>query len=283
MSKDLFDFSTEVPRFAVMGNPISHSKSPLLHAEFAKQTNIELEYSVIQVDVGGFEQAVDAFVAQGGRGLNISLPFKGEAWDYAEKRSTAAELAGAVNTLAFVEGDPVFGHNTDGSGLVQDIQVNLGTAFSGQRVLIVGAGGATRGVVKPIADENPASLVVANRTVDKAVAIARDLGPASGIQIEGCGLDDIAGRSFDIVINATSASVTAGVPDIDPGVVAQASLVYDMMYGSEPTSFMRFAKAGGARRCVDGLGMLVEQAADSFALWHGIRPPTASAMKLARG
>jgi len=265
-----------------MGNPISHSKSPVVHAEFGKQTGIALEYTAIQVDIGGFEQAVDGFKASGGRGLNVTVPFKHEAWSYAEQRSDFAELAGAVNTLSFVDHKPVFGENTDGSGIVRDIQVNHDVAIGGRNVLIIGAGGAGRGVVKPIADEQPESLVIANRTADKAVAVANDLQSGCAVDIEGCGLAGVNGRKFDIVINATAASISDAVPDVDPGVFTNARLAYDMMYKPEGTTFMKFASDSGSQRSVDGLGMLVEQAADSFRLWLGVRPETGDVIELLR-
>ncbi len=279
---DIFDFSTEVPRFAVMGNPVAHSKSPLVHSEFGKQTGIALEYTAIQVDLGGFNQAVDGFRAGGGRGLNVTVPFKGEAWSYADEKTAYAEVAGAVNTLVFDNSAPVSGDNTDGRGLVRDIQENLGVAIAGRRVLIVGAGGATRGVVKPIADENPESVVITNRTADKAVTIAKELSSHSNVSIEGCGLNDVHKRNFDLVINATSASIGGDVPDVGGDCVKGAELVYDMMYGTEATSFMKFADSHGASRSADGLGMLVEQAAFSFQRWLGVFPETGPVISLLR-
>jgi len=277
---DLFDFTTNVPRFAVMGNPVTHSKSPLIHSQFGEQLGIALEYTAIQVDVGGFKQAVDAFAASGGRGLNITVPFKGEAWEYAERRSAHAELAGAVNTLAF--GKEVTGDNTDGSGIVRDIQENLGVTIAGRRVLVVGAGGATRGVLQPICEQHPATCVVANRTPDRAVSVASDLNPSLDMEIEASGLEGVDGHEFDIVINATAASLAGELPAVSPSVVASATLAYDMMYAKEQTPFMRWADEHGASRCSDGLGMLVEQAADAFAIWHGQRPDTTPVLQRLR-
>jgi len=271
---DIFDFTTEVPRFAVMGNPIAHSKSPRIHTSFGEQCGIALEYTAIQVDVGGFEQAVDGFKASGGRGLNVTVPFKSEAFDYADELSDDARIAGAVNTLVFADGEPVRGPNPAGSGLVRDIQEVLGVSLQSKRVLVIGAGGATRGVIKPIVDQGPKSLVIANRTPDRAAAVASDLNPHLAMTVTGCGLDDVAGERFDIVINATAASLEGAIPDIDSSVVDGADLVYDMMYAAEPTAFLRWGEAHGAQQIADGLGMLVEQAADAFALWLGQRPLT---------
>lgn len=265
----LFDFDAP-RRFAVMGDPVAHSKSPRIHGEFARQLGIRLEYSAIQVDPGGLAQAVGNFQAAGGVGLNITVPHKLDAFRLADRLSERARLAGAVNTLKF-EREGIYGDNTDGIGLVRDLTQNLQAAIAGKRVLIAGAGGAVRGVIGPILDEKPQTLVIANRTVDKARELVEVFDRED--VLSACGLDGIPG-AFDIVINGTSASLRGEVPALPAGVFGPGALAYDMMYGDEPTAFLRWARQHGATHTADGLGMLVEQAAESFFLWHGKRPDT---------
>jgi shikimate dehydrogenase len=259
--------------YAVMGNPIAHSKSPRIHALFADQTGEALEYRAILVEPDGFIAAVEAFRDSGGKGLNITVPFKQQAWSLATVRSTRAELAGAVNTLSIGPDGDLSGDNTDGAGLVRDLLHNHRARLAGQRILLLGAGGAARGVLAPLLAENPDLLVIANRTAAKAVELARlfcELG-----HTEGCGLDGVAGQPFDIIINATAASLTGDVPAIAGDTVTPETWCYDMMYGDRPTAFMEWARTQGATRVVDGLGMLVEQAAESFYIWRRVRPDTA--------
>ena len=260
-------------RYAVMGNPIAHSKSPRIHTLFAEQTGQHLEYTAILVEPGHFTEAVANFHASGGKGLNITVPFKREAWTLAARRSDRAERAGAVNTLLLEASGAHFGDNTDGAGLVRDLRHNHGATLKGRRLLLVGAGGAARGVLEPLLDEQPALLVVANRTPAKAIELARlfcELG-----RVEGCGFNTLEGQSFDLVINATAAGLSGTVPRLPSEVIGAETWCYDMMYGDEPTAFMRWAGAHGALRALDGLGMLVEQAAESFYLWRRVRPDTA--------
>ncbi len=259
-------------RYAVMGNPIAHSKSPRIHTLFAEQTGQDLEYAAILVEPGHFPEAVAAFQASGGKGLNITVPFKQDAWALASRRSPRAERAGAVNTLVLENSGEHFGDNTDGAGLVRDLLHNHGSTIKAKRLLLVGAGGAARGVLDPLLDEHPALLVIANRTPDKAVDLARRFCEIG--RVEGCGFDDLEGQAFDLVINATAAGLSGAVPDLPSGVVGTHTWCYDMMYGDEPTAFVRWARARGAARALDGLGMLVEQAAESFYLWRQIRPDT---------
>ena len=259
-------------RYAVMGNPIAHSKSPRIHALFAAQTGQELEYTAILVEPGGFNEAVAGFLSRGGKGLNVTVPFKEDAWSLATTRSERAERAGAVNTLVLDAGGRHFGDNTDGAGLVRDLISNHAATLRERRLLLVGAGGAARGVIEPLLREQPALLVIANRTADKAVELARrycELG-----RIEGCGLNDLEGHSFDIIINATAASLSGKVPALPACVVSAGSWCYDMMYADKPTAFMDWSCRLGAARAIDGLGMLVEQAAESFYLWRKVRPDT---------
>jgi shikimate dehydrogenase len=257
-------------RYAVIGNPVEHSKSPLIHAEFARQTGQLLEYGRILAPIGGFEDVVEVFRAEGGRGLNVTVPFKEDAYLYATQRTQRAELARAVNTLHFLESGEVFGDTTDGVGLVRDIVSNLNTSLRDKRILLMGAGGAARGVVLPLLEERPRSLFIVNRTAEKAQALC-EVFP----EIQAGGYDDLAGRSFDVIINATSSSLQHALPPLPADIFAAAdALAYDMMYGRE-TPFMQFAREQGAAVVADGLGMLIEQAAESFFIWRGVRPDTA--------
>ena len=268
---DLFDFSRRKDRYAVMGNPIGHSKSPRIHALFAAQTGQQLEYTAIQVDPGGFRQAVGNFDSSGGKGLNVTVPFKQEAWELVGQRSERAERAGAVNTIIF-NGDGSRGDNTDGIGLVNDL-LHHDIPIRGQQILLVGAGGAARGVVGPLLEHVPARLVIVNRTPDKAVELAArfaDLG-----KVEGCGFPALAGQRFDLLINATSASLHGELPPLPDDVLAPGAACYDMMYSAAPTPFQEWARKHGVEQNLDGLGMLVEQAAEAFYLWRGVRPDTA--------
>ena len=259
-------------RYAVVGNPIAHSKSPWIHAAFARQTGQALDYHALLAPLDGFAETVAAFRAGGGHGLNVTVPFKLEAFALAERLTPRAQAAGAVNTLVF-GADGLLGDNTDGAGLVRDLVVNLGCPLAGRRILLLGAGGATRGALLPLLEGRPASLVIANRTAARAEALAAEFAPhAADASLEGCGFAALAGRRFDLVINATAASLSGELPPLPPGLYADDALAYDMMYGRGHTPFMGAALADGAARVADGLGMLVEQAAESFALWRGVRP-----------
>lgn len=269
---DPFDFE-RMPRYAVLGNPVAHSKSPRIHAQFAQQLGQRIDYTAIQVDPGGFAQAVAQFRAHGGQGLNVTVPFKLEARQLAARLSARAKLAGAVNTLRFEPDGALYGDNTDGVGLVRDISVNLGVALTGKTLLLLGAGGAARGVLGPLLELKPARVTIANRTVPKAKELA-EFFSAQG-EVEGVGYEALAGRRFDGVINATAASLHDEVPPLPEDVFAPGALAYDLMYGDAPTAFLRWAGAHGARTLADGLGMLVEQAAESFFIWRGVRPDTA--------
>lgn len=262
--------STAPDRYAVIGNPIAHSKSPDIHARFAAQTGQHLVYERMLAPLGSFEQVVRDFIRDGGRGANVTVPFKLEAHALATALTPRAKAAGAVNTLKFDAG-AIVGDNTDGIGMVTDIVRNAGIAMSGKKVLLLGAGGAARGVILPILDEQPAELVIANRTVSKAAELADQFSPQG--RISASSFDALKDR-FDIIINATSASLADDLPPVPSTVFGSAAFAYDMMYGKEPTVFMHFASSHGAA-VRDGLGMLVEQAAESFLLWRGVRPETA--------
>ena len=257
-------------RYAVFGNPIAHSRSPAIHARFAALTGQRLIYERILAPVGGFATALDDFIAAGARGANVTLPFKLDACAAATRLTARAEAAGAVNTLSFENGE-IIGDNTDGVGLVTDLTSNAGVTLRGKRVLLLGAGGAAQGVILPLLQAGPTELVIANRGAAKAFALATRFA-ASG-PIRACVVEALGGSRFDIVINATAASIAGEVPAIDPTLFDSDSFAYDMMYAAAPTAFMRFAALRGAT-VRDGLGMLVEQAAEAFAVWRGMRPPT---------
>lgn len=261
--------------YAVFGNPIAHSKSPYIHAAFAAALGQAMRYEARLAPVDGFAEAIAEFVAAGGKGANVTVPFKEEAFRLASRLSERAARAGAVNTLCFA-GNEIFGDNTDGAGLVRDITHNLGCSLAGKRILLIGAGGASRGVIAPLVAESPASLFVANRTAYKADALANAY---SAIFPIGSGvIAQTVGQQFDVVINATSASLSGEQIPLPNWVFAPGSLAYDMMYGKGETPFLQLAREQGAGRCADGLGMLVEQAAEAFFVWRGVRPETASVL-----
>ena len=264
-------------QYAVIGNPVAHSKSPQIHAEFARQTVQDLTYARVLAPTDAFVQTASAVHARGGRGLNVTLPFKGEAFRFATHPSERARAAGAVNTLKF-EGSAIFGDNTDGAGLVNDLARNLGCAVAGRRVLLLGAGGAARGVIKPLLEQQPAQLVLANRTPGKAQLLAQCFG--GGLEADTYAA--LAGRQFDLVVNATSASLAGELPPLLPGVFAPGALAYDLVYGRDETPFLAFARGEGVTALADGLGMLVEQAAESFFIWRGLRPDTSPVLKMLR-
>lgn len=269
-------------RYAVMGNPVAHSKSPRIHSAFAAQTGQDLEYGALLVEAGTFPERVEAFFDQGGKGLNITVPFKQEAWELADVRSPQAQLAGAVNTLLLDAATGLLhGHNTDGIGLVRDILQNHGGVLRGKSLLILGAGGATRGILLPLLEQKPASICIANRTVRKAEELAALFKPHG--TVTSCGFDGLKGQRFDWVINATAASLQGELPPLPDDLLAANSWCYDLMYSTDPTIFCRWAKEHGASRALDGLGMLVEQAAEAFWLWRGVRPDTAPVLALLRG
>lgn len=261
-------------KYAVFGNPIDHSKSPEIHRQFAEETGQALSYEKQLVDPQGFEAAADAFFAGGGKGLNITVPFKQDAYAYVARTTPRARRAGAVNTLSKEVDGTILGDTTDGVGLVTDIKHNLGWQIRHKKVLILGAGGAVRGVLEPLLEEQPQHIIIANRTVDKALQLAK--GFAEFGYLLGCGFDMLDEQQFDVIINGTSASLQGELPPLPECLInADGSTVcYDMLYGAEPTPFMQWASERGAK-VSDGLGMLVGQAAESFALWRGVRPQTA--------
>lgn len=274
------DQISQPDRYCVFGNPIAHSKSPDIHAAYAAQTGHAVQYEKRLAPVDGFAAAVHAFIAEGGRGANVTVPFKLEAVKVANALTIRAQAAGAVNTLHFTD-DGIIGDNTDGAGLVADIVDNAGMQIVGRRVLLLGAGGAARGVVLPLLEHRPAQLVIANRTVATAQALAAQFAALGGDGVvSACGYDEIDG-AFDLVINATAASLSAELPPVTGAIFAPGALALDMMYGKEPTVFLQFAASHGAQ-VRDGLGMLVEQAAEAFAVWRGVHPATAEVLQSLR-
>jgi shikimate dehydrogenase len=273
--------SVALDRYAVIGNPVAHSKSPIIHTAFAMSTAQLLTYERLLAPIGAFIGTVDRFVAEGGKGLNVTIPFKLEAFALAREHSQRALAAKACNTLAW-QGDHWYGDNTDGAGLLRDLVHNLGINLAGRDVLVLGAGGAARGIVSPLLAQSPASLVIANRTRAKADELAAQFAPEGPIRAVAPAA--LAGRHFDIIVNATSIGLGSEVPrDLWPdGLFAPGALGYDLVYANTQTPFLAWAAAQGAARTADGLGMLIEQAAESFVLWRGVRPDTAPVFALMR-
>ncbi len=263
---------TKIDHYAVFGNPISHSKSPQIHKLFAKQTGQAMRYTAELADIETFVDAVNTFVKHNGKGINITVPFKQQAWQLANQRSSRAQRAGAVNTLIVQKDGSYLGENTDGVGLVRDLTRNHKIELKNKKILILGAGGAVRGVIEPILENQPNQLLIANRTVEKALQLASDFSDLGNIS--GCGFEALDGRLFDLVINGTSASLHGELPPLPDKLFTKNACAYDMMYAEEPTIFMQWALQHGAEKIFDGLGMLIEQAAESFKLWRGVHPKT---------
>ncbi|MCG7601167.1 shikimate dehydrogenase [Halomonas sp. McH1-25] len=265
-------------RYCVFGHPVGHSRSPRIHAAFAEQFGDDIAYEAIEAPVDGFAEAWRDFLAHGGKGANVTVPFKEDAFRLADVLSPRAQRAGAVNTLVLGKQGDTYGDTTDGVGLVRDLQAHA-APLEGARILVLGAGGAVRGVIEPLLAAQPAVLMIANRTSGKAHQLAADFADLG--ETTGGGFDEIVG-TFDLVVNGTSASLGGDLPPLPDDLFADAALAYDMMYGVEPTVFLRWAAERGART-VDGLGMLIEQAAESYFLWRNRRPETAPIRELLRG
>jgi shikimate dehydrogenase len=265
-----------VDQYGVVGHPVSHSLSPFIHGMFARETGQPMTYRLFDVRPAELDVHVRDFFSQGGRGLNLTLPHKIAARELAHELTARAAHAAAVNTLVSNEDGSILGDNTDGAGLVYDLCNNLGLELAGRRVLIMGAGGATRGVLAPLLGLHPAMVVIANRTPERAAALATafsDLGVTHGV-----GFQDVGYEPFDLVINATSASLSGEIPPLPPGAVNSSTVCYDLAYGKSATAFVAWAQQHGCARALQGLGMLVEQAAESFQLWRGVRPTTATVL-----
>jgi len=262
-------------QYAVIGNPIGHSKSPLIHGSFAAATGQDMAYTAIEGPLeptSGFDDTVRAFIRAGGLGMNVTAPFKLQAFALATERSEDAQRAGAANALKF-EGERILAQNFDGVGLVNDIQRNLGCPMQGRRVLVLGAGGAVRGALRPLLAQRPAQLVIANRSLPKAAGLVAGLDGAAGV-VQACGYADLANERFDLVVNATSASLKGELPPVPANVFGADALAYELVYGKGLTPFLRLAQNAGVKRLADGVGMLAEQAAEAFAWWRGVRPDT---------
>ena len=264
--------------YAVFGDPIKHSKSPRIHSLFAQQTQQDLDYVAQQVPAETFVTVANDFFANGGKGLNCTVPLKELAWQYADQLTERARLAKAVNTLAKQADGSILGDNTDGIGLVNDLISNHQIQLAGKRILILGAGGATRGIILPLLDCQPAQISIANRTVSKAEALVADFA-AQG-RLTALGFEALAGQQFDVVLNATSASLSDQLPPLPADLLAANACCYDLAYGNLPTTFVKWGLAHGAAQSLDGLGMLVEQAAEAFFIWRGVRPATTDVIAL---
>ncbi len=267
-----------VDRYAVFGHPIGHSKSPRIHTLFAEQTQQLLIYEAQDVPAKAFDKALENFFEQGGKGLNCTVPLKELAWQRAHVLSERAHFSKAVNTLVLQEDGSILGDNTDGLGLVADLTSNHAIPLFNSRILILGAGGASRGIIGPLMENTPAHIVIANRTVEKAITLSKEFAQLG--DITGCSYEALKGQQFDLIINATSASLTGQLPHLTEGILAKNGYCYDLAYGNKPTAFVNWSLAQGAEKSLDGLGMLVEQAAEAFYIWRGVRPETAEIIAL---
>lgn len=265
--------------YAVVGNPIAHSKSPRIHAAFAEQNQQDLLYKAELIPLGEFDKKVSNFFNHGGRGLNVTVPFKEDAYRFANAHTERAKRAQAVNTLKIMPDGSILADNTDGAGLVRDLTVNHNVTLTGKRILLLGAGGAVRGVLQPLLSEQPAEIVIANRTVSKAEALAQDFADAG--KVTASGFETVEG-AFDVIINGTSASLSGELPPLPLSIFKADSVTYDMMYGAGRTVFNQWAFDNGVQTTIDGLGMLVEQAAEAFFVWRGVRPNTEEVMDMLR-
>jgi shikimate dehydrogenase len=262
----------KIDTYSVFGYPISHSKSPRIHKLFADQSGEIMEYLAQEVSAENFTAATTQFFAEGGKGLNCTVPLKELAWQYADRLTERARLAKAVNTLARQADGSVLGDNTDGVGLVNDLTINHGIRLKDVRILILGAGGATRGIAPPLLEQQPSEMVIVNRTVGKAQAIAADFAALGAVQ--ACDYASLPGQRFDLIINATSASLSGDLPPLPASLLNTGGSCYDLAYANRPTAFVQWSMTNNASHSLDGLGMLVEQAAEAFYLWRGLRPQT---------
>jgi shikimate dehydrogenase len=269
---------TAIDHYAVFGHPINHSKSPHIHRLFAKQTQQQLTYEAQDVPTESFNSALNHFFSQGGKGLNCTVPLKELAWQRADSLSERAKFSKAVNTLALQEDGSLFGDNTDGLGLVADLTINHSIPLLNSRILILGAGGASRGILEPLMENSPAHIVIVNRTVEKAITLSNEFSQLG--ETTGCGYDSIKNQQFDLILNATSASLTGKLPPLADNILAEDGCCYDLAYGNQPTAFVLWGNNQGAKKSLDGLGMLVEQAAEAFYIWRGVRPDTADVIAL---
>ena len=277
---DLFSLDTTVRNYAVFGNPVKHSKSPQIHSLFAKQAGITLAYQSIEVPLNGFADYVRAFSEQGGKGLNITVPFKEEACAICTDLTERARFSGSVNTIWFGKGSIIYGDTTDGQGLINDLTINHDLDLKNKSLLILGAGGSVKAILEPLLKQNPQRLMIVNRTVSKAESLVEKFSNIG--MIECCSYDDLANQSFDLVINGTSLSLKGELPALPESLLNENACCYDLMYSDKTTVFMDWASQYGASLVLDGLGMLVEQAAESFNIWHGFKPDTKSVIDTLR-
>ena len=264
--------------YAVFGNPVEHSKSPAIHTAFAKANDEKISYKRQHIDIGAFEKEAKKFFKSGGKGLNVTVPFKLNAFNFAEKLTQRAKIAGAVNTLSVSYDGKIQGDTTDGIGITRDIVDNLGWAINEKKVLVLGAGGAVRGILQPILELLPQNVVIANRTIEKALKLSKNFADMGNLI--GCDLQMLGGQQFDVVINGTSATLSNKIPPLPRGLLSKNAVCYEMMYGSQQSIFLEWAKNNGAAQISDGLGMLVEQAAESFYVWRGVRPETRAVISM---
>lgn len=265
-------------KYAVIGNPVEHSLSPMIHRAFAEQTGKSFEYTKIKPPLDGFASAVHRFQGEGGKGLNVTLPFKHEAYHLADQRSAAAKMARAASVLKLNADGSVVADNFDGFGLIQDLKVNHHTTIAQKNILIIGAGGAVRGILGALLNESPKKIVIANRTANRAIELAEDFKPMGNV--EGVGLNKLEVKSYDIIIHATSMGHQQGAPDLQSGFITENICCYDISYGKTAAPFLNWARSQGARLCYDGIGMLVEHNAAVFYLWFGVHPKTKPIIKL---
>ncbi len=274
-----FQLKDSTDNYAVLGNPVAHSLSPKIHSLFAAQLNHSLHYQAIEVVPGSFQEMVEKFFQAGGKGLNITVPFKEDAFSISSLLSEIASLAGAVNTLEYHNGN-ITGHNTDGPGLIHDLTINHQITIKGKKLLILGAGGAVRGILGPIIQQQPEEITIANRTIVKAEKLAEIF--SGNIELKSCSFSELSGHNYDLLINGTSASLKKELPPLPEGLFKDDACSYDMMYSSEVTLFQEWSRQQGVLKAYDGLGMLVEQAAEAFFIWRGVRPDTLPVLKTLR-
>lgn len=267
-----------IDQYAVFGHPVNHSKSPRIHQLFAEQTRQTLSYNAKEVSAESFDSAVADFFMQGGKGLNCTVPLKELAWQQADTLSERAKFSKAVNTLVLQKDGRLYGDNTDGIGLVADLTINQGISLANSRILILGAGGASRGIISPLMDQSPAQLVIANRSEEKANTLSHEFSELG--KITACGYDAIENKQFDLILNATSASLTGKLPPLADNILAKNGYCYDLAYAEQPTTFVNWGWSKGALKSLDGIGMLVEQAAEAFYLWRGVHPETNPVIEL---
>ena len=265
-------------QYAVFGHPINHSKSPRIHQLFAQQTEQNLVYKAQDVPAESFNQSIDTFFTQGGKGINCTVPLKELAYQRADSLSERAQFSKAVNTLVLQEDGTLYGDNTDGIGLVTDLTDNHSITLLNSRILILGAGGASRGIIEPLIKKSPSCLIIANRTVEKAITLSDEFSQLG--DISGCGYDELKEKKFDLILNATSASLTGKIPKITENILAKNACCYDLAYSNQQTAFVKWGFTHGAKKNLDGLGMLIEQAAEAFFIWRGVRPKTSAVIEL---